>query len=136
MILPARAATTSEPNMEVEMSLAELTGRQLLVVYQNVADLKPRKTNPRTHSKKQIAQIAGAIRRSCIMLAGADFFYRDRCLWDCEAAGIADHAEYLTNRNLSPQTASCREDAPRWRLATRSTRLNFESSCGYEASQM
>jgi hypothetical protein len=63
MILPRRAATTSEPNMEVEMSLAELTGRQLSVVYQNVCDLKLRTTNPRTHSKKQIAQIAGAIRR-------------------------------------------------------------------------
>src|SRR6476660_4159354 len=63
MIRPIRAATTSQPNMEVQMSLTEQTHRQLSVVYQNVGDLKPRKTNPRTHSKKQVAQIANAIRR-------------------------------------------------------------------------
>src|SRR6476661_2929215 len=63
MIRPIRAATTSEPTMEVKMSRTEQTHRQLSVVYQNVGDLKPRKTNPRTHSKKQITQIANAIRR-------------------------------------------------------------------------
>jgi DNA methylase/ParB-like nuclease domain len=37
--------------------------RRLSVVYQDVDSLKPRTTNPRTHSNKQIAQIAKAIRR-------------------------------------------------------------------------
>src|SRR6202165_1449656 len=49
--------------MEVEMSLSEPNHRRLSVVYQNVSALKPRTTNPRTHSKKQMAQIANAIRR-------------------------------------------------------------------------
>src|SRR6266404_7413164 len=49
--------------MEVEMSLTERNHRRLSVVYQALADLKPRATNPRTHSKKQITQIANAIRR-------------------------------------------------------------------------
>src|ERR1700687_4380523 len=49
--------------MEVEMSLTEPNHRRLSVVYQDVDTLKPRTTNPRTHSKKQIAQIANAIRR-------------------------------------------------------------------------
>ena len=35
----------------------------LSIVYQAVDSLKPRSTNPRTHSKKQIGQIASAIRR-------------------------------------------------------------------------
>jgi len=35
----------------------------LSVVYQDVSALKPRATNPRTHSKKQIDQLANAIRR-------------------------------------------------------------------------
>ena len=45
------------------MSLTELNPRRLSIVYQNVGALKARTTNPRTHSKKQIAQIANAIRR-------------------------------------------------------------------------
>lgn len=45
------------------MSPREPAHRQLSVVYQNLVDLKPRKSNPRTHSKKQIAQIADAIRQ-------------------------------------------------------------------------
>jgi DNA modification methylase len=45
------------------MSLTEPNHRRLSVVYQDVGALKPRTTNPRTHSKKQIAQIANAIRR-------------------------------------------------------------------------
>src|ERR1700738_2203689 len=49
--------------MEVEMSPIEPNHRKLLVVYQDVDALKPRATNPRTHSKKQITQIANAIRR-------------------------------------------------------------------------
>ena len=45
------------------MSPTEPNLRRLLVVYQDVSALKPRTTNPRTHSKKQITQIANAIRR-------------------------------------------------------------------------
>jgi hypothetical protein len=49
--------------MEVEMSPTEPNLRRLSVVYQDASALKPRTTNPRTHSKKQITQIANAIRR-------------------------------------------------------------------------
>src|SRR3984893_10296230 len=49
--------------MEVEMSLTKPNQNPLPIVYQALADLKPRATNPRTHSKKQITQIANAIRR-------------------------------------------------------------------------
>src|SRR3954468_21370960 len=49
--------------MEVKMSLTELNQNSLSIVYQALADLKPRAANPRTHSKKQVAQIASAIRR-------------------------------------------------------------------------
>ena len=42
------------------MSLIEPNHRRLSVVYQDVSALKPRTTNPRTHSKKQIVQIANA----------------------------------------------------------------------------
>jgi DNA modification methylase len=49
--------------MEVKMSLTELNQNSLSIVYQALADLKPRAGNPRTHSKKQVAQIANAIRR-------------------------------------------------------------------------
>src|SRR5260370_8616759 len=49
--------------MEVEMPLTEPNQRMLSVVYQDVGALKPRATNPRTHSKKQIDQLANAIRR-------------------------------------------------------------------------
>jgi ParB-like chromosome segregation protein Spo0J len=45
------------------MTLTEPNQRRLSVVYQDIDVLKPRTTNPRTHSKKQIAQIANAIRR-------------------------------------------------------------------------
>ena len=45
------------------MSLTEPNHRMLSVVYQDVGALKPRATNPRTHSKKQIDQLANAIRR-------------------------------------------------------------------------
>ena len=40
------------------MSLTELNRNSLSIVYQTLADLKPRSANPRTHSKKQIDQIA------------------------------------------------------------------------------
>jgi len=45
------------------MPLVDPNPRRLSVVYQDVSALKPRPTNPRTHSRKQIAQIAKAIRR-------------------------------------------------------------------------
>ena len=45
------------------MSPTEPNLRRLSVVYQDASALKPRTTNPRTHSKKQITQIANAIRR-------------------------------------------------------------------------
>ena len=45
------------------MPLTELNRPTLSIVYQAVDALKPRSTNPRTHSKKQIGQIASAIRR-------------------------------------------------------------------------
>jgi DNA modification methylase len=45
------------------MLLTEPNHRRLSVVYQDVDALKPRTANPRTHSKKQISQIANAIRR-------------------------------------------------------------------------
>jgi DNA modification methylase len=49
--------------MEVKMSPTELDQNSLSIVYQSLADLKPCTANPRTHSKKQIVQIANAIRR-------------------------------------------------------------------------
>src|SRR4029077_7851453 len=45
------------------MSITPPTQHKLAIVYQTANALKPRSTNPRTHSKKQIAQIANAIRR-------------------------------------------------------------------------
>ena len=45
------------------MPLIELNRPALSIVYQAVDSLNPRSTNPRTHSKKQIGQIASAIRR-------------------------------------------------------------------------
>src|ERR1700756_592302 len=45
------------------MPQADFKHRQLTIVYQSAVALKPRSTNPRTHSKKQINQIANAIRR-------------------------------------------------------------------------
>jgi DNA modification methylase len=41
----------------------ELSVKTLSIDYQAVSALKPRATNPRTHSEKQITQIANAIRR-------------------------------------------------------------------------
>src|SRR5215204_1641165 len=46
--------------MEVKMSTDQSA---LSIVYQSVNALQPRSTNPRTHSKKQVSQIANAIRR-------------------------------------------------------------------------
>src|ERR1700682_222590 len=60
---PAGATPSSNLTMEDEMASIEPNHRRLAVVYQDIAALKPRPGNPRTHSKKQIAQIANAIRR-------------------------------------------------------------------------
>ena len=45
------------------MSVTPPTQHKLAIVYQSTDTLKPRPTNPRTHSKKQINQIAIAMRR-------------------------------------------------------------------------
>jgi ParB-like chromosome segregation protein Spo0J len=45
------------------MTQAVFNQNSLSIIYQAVSSLKPRSTNPRTHSKKQIGQIANAIRR-------------------------------------------------------------------------
>ena len=45
------------------MPPTKLNRPTLSIIYQAVEALKPRSTNPRTHSKKQIGQIASAIRR-------------------------------------------------------------------------
>jgi len=45
------------------MSLTEPNHRRLSGCLPDVDALKPRTTNPRSHSQKQIAQIANAIRR-------------------------------------------------------------------------
>src|ERR1019366_517918 len=63
MISPLAGAKPPNLTMEVEMSPTEPNHRTLSVVYQAVGALQPRRTNPRTHSKKQITQIANAIRR-------------------------------------------------------------------------
>src|SRR3982075_2280030 len=57
MIFLLAPATSSKPDH------GEPNHRRLSVVYQDVNALKPRITNPRTHSKKQIVQIANAIRQ-------------------------------------------------------------------------
>lgn len=36
---------------------------QLQITYRGIGDLRPRATNPRTHAKKQLEQIAASIRR-------------------------------------------------------------------------
>ena len=45
------------------MSLTPPAQHKLAIVYQSTNTLKLRSTNPRTHSKKQINQIANAIQR-------------------------------------------------------------------------
>ena len=42
-----------------------MSAPQVSFVYTAVADLKPAKRNPRTHSDKQIRQIAALRRRGC-----------------------------------------------------------------------
>src|SRR5258705_8738211 len=55
--------TLRPPNSTKEVEMTLPNHRRLSVAYQDVDALKPRTTNPRTHSNKQIAQIAKAIRR-------------------------------------------------------------------------
>lgn len=43
------------------MSSHAASRSNLTIVYQDIAALNPRKSNPRTHSKKQIDQLARAI---------------------------------------------------------------------------
>ena len=43
------------------MSSHSASRSNLTIVYQDIAALNPRQSNPRTHSKKQIDQIARAI---------------------------------------------------------------------------
>ena len=45
------------------MSVTPPAQHKLAIIYQSMNTLKPRSTNPRTHSKKQINQIATAMRR-------------------------------------------------------------------------
>jgi DNA modification methylase len=53
-----------------------------VVDYRNVADLRPRTNNPRTHSKKQLEQIANSIRR---------FDFTNPVLLDTDGQIIAGH---------------------------------------------
>src|SRR6188472_3161636 len=46
------------------MSSNTTSRSNLTIVYQDIAALNPRKSNPRTHSKKQIEQLARAITRT------------------------------------------------------------------------
>jgi len=48
---------------ETKMSATPPTQHRLAIIYQSTNTLNPRSTNPRTHSKKQINQIAKAIQR-------------------------------------------------------------------------
>lgn len=64
---------------------------QLRIEYRPIADLKPRASNPRTHSAKQIGQVAGSIRR---------FGFTNPVLID-EADGIiAGHGRVLAAERL------------------------------------
>jgi len=54
----------------------------LKITYQDPATLKPRATNPRTHSKKQIRQIADSIER---------FGFNNPVLIDREGGIVAGH---------------------------------------------
>jgi ParB-like chromosome segregation protein Spo0J len=68
--------------MEVTMVANSPVRSNLTIVYQDIAALKPRKGNPRTHSKKQIAQIARAIEQ---------FGFTNPVLVDDSNAIIAGH---------------------------------------------
>jgi DNA modification methylase len=63
----------------------------LTIIYQNIADLNPRKTNPRTHSKKQIEQIAQAITR---------FGFTNPVLIDGSNAIVAGHGRVAAAKLL------------------------------------
>jgi DNA modification methylase len=71
--------------MEETMSLTDSNRNLLSIIYQPLASLKPRTANPRTHSKKQIDQIAKAIRR---------FGFINPILTDDGGGIIAGHGRY------------------------------------------
>ena len=73
------------------MSLTELNPGKLSVVYQHPGALRPRANNPRTHSQKQIGQIAKAIRR---------FGFINPILVDEENSLVAGHGRLAAAKAL------------------------------------
>jgi len=67
----------------------------LMIAYQNPAVLKPRATNPRTHSKKQIRQIADSIER---------FGFNNPILLDTAGGIIAGHGRVEAAKLLRLKT--------------------------------
>ena len=65
--------------------------RKLAIAYQPTSDLTPRAKNPRTHSKKQIAQIANAIRR---------FGFTNPVLVDDDSGVIAGHGRLEAAKSI------------------------------------
>ncbi len=65
---------------------------RLKITYQSPAVLQPRATNPRTHSKKQIRQIAASIER---------FGFNNPVLIDSRGR-IVDHCCYAWNQLTDP----------------------------------
>src|SRR4051812_32387342 len=73
---------------------------QLSIHYQDPASLNPRATNPRTHSKKQIEQIASAIRQ---------FGFTNPILIDQDNGVIAGHGRLAAAKLLGlPEVATVR----------------------------
>jgi hypothetical protein len=65
--------------------------RKLTIAYQPTSELTPRSNNPRTHSKKQIAQIANAIRR---------FGFTNPVLVDDDNGVIAGHGRLEAAKSI------------------------------------
>lgn len=65
--------------------------RQLAISYQDPTKLNPRATNPRTHSKRQIEQIASAIRQ---------FGFTNPILVDQDNGVIAGHGRLAAAKLL------------------------------------
>ncbi|MGY4513632.1 site-specific DNA-methyltransferase [Bradyrhizobium sp. USDA 3650] len=77
-----------------------LKREQLSIHYQDPASLNPRATNPRTHSKKQIEQIASAIRQ---------FGFTNPILIDQDNGVIAGHGRLAAAKLLGlPEVATVR----------------------------
>jgi ParB-like chromosome segregation protein Spo0J len=68
---------------------------ELAIVYQPPAALKPRKSNPRTHSKAQLKQIADSIRA---------FGFTNPILVDQENGLIAGHGRLEAAKQLGLET--------------------------------